>query len=68
MDLAFFINEYMVIILIIILILFGLFIFFNFYELEKIEKEREEFVKNLIACAVYDSKYRINKYEVARKK
>lgn len=34
----------------------------------KEEKRKDEFVKNLISCAIYDFKHKINDYEVARKK
>ena len=67
MNLAFLINKYIYIILIIILIPLFLIIFFNYCKYKKIEKKQNEFIHNLIACAICDSKYKINEFEVIRK-
>ena len=35
--------------------------------IKKEAKEKNKFVCNVLNCAIYDSKHRINEYEVARK-
>ena len=45
----------------------GILIYIYYLD-KKTEKRQEEFIRDFIACAMYDSKYRINEYEVARKK
>ena len=67
MDLAFYINKYILFILVIILIPLYLLIFINYHKSKQIDKERKEFVENLISCAINDSKNRINENEVSTK-
>ena len=45
----------------------GILIYIYYLD-KKTKKRQEEFIRDFIACAIYDSNYRINKYEVARKK
>ena len=45
----------------------GILIYIYYLD-NKTEKRQEEFIRDFIACAIYDSKYRIIEYEVARKK
>lgn len=64
-DIKLFLNENMICIVIISFVIFLVTFIVGNILIKKNEKERNEFVYNVLACAIYDSKHRINECEIA---
>ena len=67
MGLAFYINKYIYFIVGVLAIIAFVFVAVFWHKYKKDSREQKEFFGNIVSCAMFDFKHKVNEHEVASK-